>query len=162
MVYEFLFAFLICRHQRIREGFPYPLTAHNIALFPVDVAKYEGDILPGGGALVRCYSTLNVSLIIGTEPDRTLIYPCPSGYCKKTDTSTWVSSNSNGPCSDNREGFLCGQCKEGFAVTPLSNVSCSLSMYLIPACLEVCLHDNKLTHDLWVLLGYYVYLKGDV
>ena len=89
----------------------------------MDVAKYESDIVPGGGAPVHCYATVNISQIIGKEPERTLIYPCPSGYCKKTDTSTWAASDSDVPCVAYREGFLCGQCTEGYAVTPLSNVS---------------------------------------
>lgn len=129
--FVFLFICLTSRHHRIREGFPYPLTAHDIALFPVDVAKYEGDIVPGGGAPVRCFLTTNISYIIGKEPGRTLIYPCPSAYCKKTDTSTWAASNNDVPCTTHREGFLCGQCTKGYAVTPVSNVSPSLLMEFV-------------------------------
>ena len=93
---------------------------------PVDVASYEGSIVPGGGAPVKCYSTANASQVIrykNEQRQQTVIYPCPAGYCKIDPSGVWTASNTNFPCVDKREGVLCGQCKEGFAVTPLSTVN---------------------------------------
>ena len=111
------------RIKQQREGIHYPLLATETLLAPVDVAPYEGHIVPGGGAQVNCFKTVNLSSIVNSQMNyQSVIYPCPAGYCQVNPTGIWIASDHNFPCVENRQGVLCGQCKEGFAVSPLTTV----------------------------------------
>ena len=91
---------------------------------PVDVIPYEDGIIPGGGAPVICYSSMNVSELVNYEPPGDLaVNLCTRGYCRGDARSLWYLADVNYPCVENREGVLCGQCKPGFAVTLYTTVS---------------------------------------
>lgn len=45
---------------------------------------------------------------------------CPFSYCRSAEDSVWLdfaANNSNGQCSENRSGILCGACKSGYSLT---------------------------------------------
>ena len=90
---------------------------------PVDVIPYMGIVGPGGGAPVKCFE-LNVSDVVTYEPPGAVfsIELCSQGYCRGDARSDWVVANESFPCSQNRMGPLCGQCKPGYAVTLYSSV----------------------------------------
>ena len=96
---------------------------------PVDVVPYEGDILPGGGAPIKCFEGQNVSQLVEFEPTEDAefsIEVCTRGYCKGDVRSNWYLVDVNYPCVVHREGPLCGECKPGYAVTLYSTVSTSM------------------------------------
>ena len=91
---------------------------------PVDVVPGENGVIPGGGAPVVCYVTRNVSELIEYRPQGEFtVDVCTRGYCRGDARSAWFLSDVDYPCIENREGVLCGQCKEGFAVTVYTTVS---------------------------------------
>ena len=91
---------------------------------PVDVVPYEGGIMPGRGAPVKCYQGNNVSELVDyMPPGEFSIEFCTRGYCRGNPLSSWNLADVDYPCRENREGPLCGQCKPGYAVTLYSTVS---------------------------------------
>lgn len=51
---------------------------------------------------------------------------CVLNFCKDIEQETWTESE--GICSENRRGPLCGECEDGYAVTPSSLVSLVISL----------------------------------
>ena len=97
-----------------------------IAFDPVDVVPYEGDIIPGGGAPVKCFEGSGVSELVDFNPTADTefsIETCTRGYCRGDVRTTWYLADNDYPCVDRREGPLCGQCKPGYALTLYSTVS---------------------------------------
>lgn len=100
--------------------------ATDLTFDPVDVVPYEGAITPGGGAPVKCFEGLNVSELIDYNArvdSEFSIEFCTRGYCRGDVRSTWYLVDVDYPCSDHREGPLCGKCESGYAVTLYSTVS---------------------------------------
>ena len=61
---------------------------------------------------------------------------CVLDFCKEVEMETWTESD--GICSENRQGPLCGECKDGYAVTPSSLVRCFVThkcLLLIHKCM---------------------------
>ena len=88
------------------------------------MVSYEGGIVPGRGAPVKCYQGSNVSELVDyIPPGKFSIKFCTRGYCRGNPLSSWNLADVDYPCRENREGPLCGQCKSGYAVTLYSTVS---------------------------------------
>ncbi len=99
--------------------------AADLAFNPVDVVPYDGAITPGGGAPVMCFEGQTVSELIDYDAlvdSEFSIEFCTRGYCRGDLRSTWYLVDVDYPCSANREGPLCGECKPGYAVTLYSTV----------------------------------------
>lgn len=90
---------------------------------PVDVVTYERGVHPGGSGPIRCFHD-NVSELISYKPNGefTLEF-CTRGYCRGNQLSSWFLSEESYPCISEREGVLCGQCRDGYALTSYSTVS---------------------------------------
>ena len=96
----------------------------SVGFDPVDVVPGDNGVIPGGGAPVICYNTSNVSeLVVYVPTGEFTVDVCTRGYCRGDAQSSWFLSDVSFPCIENREGVLCGQCKEGFAVTVYATVS---------------------------------------
>eukprot|EP00118_Oscarella_pearsei_P022898 m.268465 g.268465 ORF g.268465 m.268465 type:complete len:1415 (+) comp40528_c1_seq1:23-4267(+) len=67
---------------------------------------------------VTCYNTSDVNLLLNGVSPITAVSDCVLDYCRYF-TSDGMSLQEN-ICTDNRRGPLCGQCIDGFAVTPSS------------------------------------------
>ena len=97
----------------------------NPAASPVDVVPYQGVIVPGGGAPVTCYENYTIEELVGFRPSGVLftVDLCSRGFCNGTMETDWYLSDVNQPCVSDREGVLCGQCKEGLSITLTTTVS---------------------------------------
>lgn len=98
-------------------------------LDPVDVVPYDGGVVPGGGAPVLCFNHSIPELIDYKSQGNFSIEFCTRGYCRGNLRSNWFVVDVDYPCVGNRMGPLCGQCKEGHAVTMYSTVSDSYSCH---------------------------------
>jgi len=59
--------------------------------------------------------------------------PCPRGYCKSEAGTMW-----NETCTDNRQGILCGECKEGYSAEfgtedCVEDSACTAAAWFFPA-----------------------------
>ena len=119
-----MYIYCIYRSRERAAGAVFPVVTLDIFLSPDDVVTYEGNAVPGGGAPVMCYSTTDLDAVLAVNVSReSVIENCPNGYCERTPSGFWITSDVSSPCVDTREGVLCGKCKPGYAVTPQSNVS---------------------------------------
>lgn len=64
---------------------------------------------------VTCYNS-DPKTVVAMKED-TGYADCVLDFCKDTDAEWTIAE---GPCRKNRQGPLCGQCEEGYAVTPSS------------------------------------------
>lgn len=90
---------------------------------PVDVVPYNGKIIPGGGAPVKCYN-YSIQELVEFKPNGEFsVEFCLRDFCQGNSQSIWYLSDVNYPCVANRQGTLCGQCKHGYSQTLTSTVS---------------------------------------
>lgn len=93
---------------------------------PVDVAPYTGNVIPGGGAPVRCFGTNDAASLVEfdvTDDAAFTIEFCTHGYCRGGLQDSWLIADVEYPCVEHREGVLCSQCEAGFSITMYSTVS---------------------------------------
>lgn len=98
---------------------------------PVDVVPYDGRIIPGGGAHVMCYNYTVDKLTEYKASGEFSVDACTRGFCQGNSQDKWYASDVNYPCVENRQGPLCGECKEGLALTLTSTVSKSIGQSTI-------------------------------
>ena len=91
---------------------------------PVDVARYyQGKVVPGGGAPVKCYANYSIRELVDFRPNGEFsVDVCLRDFCRGNSQTYWYLSDVDYPCVTNREGTLCGQCKPGFSQTLTSTV----------------------------------------
>ena len=94
---------------------------------PIDVIPYQGVVTPGGGAHVKCFSNYTIDELINFEANGEFsVDLCTRGFCTGNSETSWYLSDVNYPCTENRQGVLCGQCKDGLSLTLTRTVSAVL------------------------------------
>jgi hypothetical protein len=66
----------------------------------------------------QCYNESPSSVLITKE--EYALADCVLNFCKDSGSGMWTEIE--GPCMEHRKGPLCGQCEEGYTVTPSSLV----------------------------------------
>lgn len=90
----------------------------------VDVVPYGGGVIPGGGAPVKCYANYTLKELVGFRSNGEFsIDLCTRGYCRGNVDTSWYLSDVTYPCSENRQGVLCGECKSQLSLTLTKTVS---------------------------------------
>ena len=108
---------------------------------PVDVVLYNGELMPGGGAPVKCYSNYTISELVEYKVNGEFsVDSCTRGFCRGNAETSWYLSDIDYPCVENRQGTLCGQCKPGFSLTITNTVmnfgySYLLDLFIYPSIL---------------------------
>ena len=97
-------------------GNPFDVEIKN-AIDPCSLIDWESN-----GANVQCY-TESPSSVLSVKEEYALA-DCVLNFCKDSERRTWTETE--GPCREHRKGPLCGQCQEGYAVTPSSLVTNTL------------------------------------
>lgn len=91
---------------------------------PVDVVPYDKGLIPGGGAPVKCYLNYTIEELVNYQVNGEFsVDLCARGFCQGSSETSWYLSDVNYPCSENREGVVCGRCKDGLSLTLTSTVS---------------------------------------
>ena len=91
---------------------------------PIDVVPYQGGVVPGGGANVKCYANYTMDELVDFKiTGEFSVDLCTRGYCRGDEETSWYLSDVNYPCSENREGVVCGQCRAGLSLTLTTTVS---------------------------------------
>lgn len=99
-------------------------TQNSINNDPIDVIPYEDGLIPGGGAPVKCYHNYTIDDLVDYKINGEFsIDLCARGFCQGNSETQWYLSDVNYPCSENRKGVVCGQCKDGLSLTLTSSVS---------------------------------------
>ena len=101
---------------------------------PIDVIPYQGVVLAGGGAPVKCYSNYTIAELVDFRVSGEFsIDLCTRGFCRGNTETDWYLGDVGYPCVENREGILCGQCKSGLSLTLTTTVSKQLHVLLMNA-----------------------------
>lgn len=98
-------------------------TNDSLTFGPVDVVTYEQGVHPGGLGPIRCFPGNNITELVDYRADGEFsIEFCTRGYCRGNVLSSWFLSDEDYPCIPERKGVLCGQCRQGYALTTYSTV----------------------------------------
>lgn len=115
---------------------------------------------------VTCYTDDPASVVAAKED--VAIADCVLNFCKDSKSGTWTEID--GPCRDHRQGPLCGQCEDGYAVTPSflvnlpSPVNCTVERCSACNCVQECVkcgdQNGWLVIFLTLLCGFLLVLAA--